>query len=160
MITYRTFTAADAEAVCIVARAAWDATYAGIFTPEFIAGYVGKHYTPERLCELVPLIEAGRMAFDVALADAAVVGFCNLGITKAGPELFRIYLLPAQIGQGIGTALLMRSEAFVRAQGFDHYRCYVHKDNLSGRRFYNRQGFQRLPAADHEDEWCMVKRLR
>lgn len=160
MVTYRPFTAADAAAVCTVARAAWEVTYADIFTPAFIAGYVGTHYTPERLCELVPLVEDGHMAFDVAVADDAVVGFCNLGLTRVGPELFRIYLLPAQIGRGIGAALLTRSEAFVRSHAFDAYRCYVHKDNLRGRRFYDRQGFQRLPEADHEDEWCMVKRLR
>jgi ribosomal protein S18 acetylase RimI-like enzyme len=160
MVTYRAFSAADAAAVCTVARSAWELTYAGIFTPEFIAGYVGQHYTPERLGELLPLIESGRMAFDVVIADDAVVGFCNLGLTRAGPELFRIYLLPAQIGRGIGTALLMRSEAFVRSHGFDAYRCYVHKANLIGRRFYDRQGFQRLPKADHEDEWCLMKRLR
>lgn len=159
MITYRSFSAADADAVCVVAHTAWAYTYAEIFTPAFIAGYVGTHYTPERLCELLPLIEAGRMMFDVAIADNTVVGFCNLGVTKLGPELFRIYLLPKQIGQGIGAALLARSEAFVRAQGSDAYRCYVHKANLIGRRFYDRQGFQRLPEADHDDEWCLVKQL-
>jgi GNAT superfamily N-acetyltransferase len=103
---------------------------------------------------------AQRMFFDVAVDGDQIIGFCNIGVTSRGAELFRIYLTPEYIGTGIGSTFLERGEQFVRARGFPSYYCYVHKDNELGKRFHTRQGFQHIPRADRDDEWYMEKTLR
>ncbi|GAB4440546.1 MAG: GNAT family N-acetyltransferase [Chloroflexi bacterium OHK40] len=158
-ITCRPFIAEDAEAVAVVARAAWAWTYAGIFAPATSAQFVATHYAPERLRALAPAVAASRLVFDLALDDETVVGFCNLGPSAAGAELYRIYLLPAYVRKGIGAALLARGEVFLRTQGFTTYHCFVHCANQRGQQFYARQGFHRMPQRDREDEWCLEKSL-
>ena len=99
------------------------------------------------------------MFFDLALDGDQIVGFCNIGATSRGAELFRIYLRPGYIGTGVGSRLLERGEQFVRAQGLPSYYCFVHRDNELGKRFYFRRGFRHVPALDREDEWYMEKTL-
>ena len=74
-------------------------------------------------------------------------------------KLYRIYLLPDYIGQGLGRRLLERGETFLLEHGINTYFCFVHKDNEMGKRFYIRSGFQHIPEKDHDDEWNMEKNL-
>ena len=158
-IVYRSLQTSDVDAVFAVARDAWQFTYATIFDPAFIDQFVRTHYAPERLRALVPLVEASQMFFDVALDAEQIIGFCNIGMTTRGAELFRIYLRPASIGRGIGSTLLERGEGFLRTREFPTYYCFVHKDNELGRRFYLRHGFRHRPESDQNDEWYMEKQL-
>jgi GNAT superfamily N-acetyltransferase len=152
-IRYRALRAEDVDAVFEAAREAWQFTYATIFDTTFIDQFVRTNYAPERLSALVPLVVAERMSFDVALDGDRVIGFCNIGVTPRGAELFRIYLRPAHIGTGVGSRLLERGEHFVRSGRFPSYHCFVHKDNELGKRFYLRQGFRHFPGSDRGDEW-------
>jgi ribosomal protein S18 acetylase RimI-like enzyme len=158
-IVYRSLQTSDVDAVCAVAREAWQFTYATLFDPAFIDQFVRTHYAPERLRALVPLVEAHQMFFDVALDADQIIGFCNIGMTARGAELFRIYLRPAYIGRGIGSTLLERGEGFLRTRAFPTYYCFVHKDNALGKRFYLRHGFRHRPESDQNDEWYMEKPL-
>jgi ribosomal protein S18 acetylase RimI-like enzyme len=158
-ISYRSLQTSDAEAVFAVAREAWEFTYATLFDPAFIDQFVGTNYAPERLRELVPLVEAREICFDVALDADQIIGFCNIGMSARGAQLFRIYLRPAYIGGGIGSVLLERGEGFVRERGLPFYYCFVHKDNELGKRFYLRHGFGHHPEFDQTDEWYMEKQL-
>src|SRR5262245_38722378 len=128
-IGYRALRVEDVDAVFEAAREAWQFTYATIFDTQFIEQFVRTHYAPARLSALVPLVEAQRMFFDVAVDGDRIVGFCNIGVTARGAELFRIYLRPAYIGSGVGSRLLARGEQFVRTGRFPSYHCFVHKDN-------------------------------
>jgi len=156
---YRSLQVNDAEAVFAVAREAWQFTYATVFDPAFIDQFVRTNYAPERLRDLVPLIEASQICFDVALDVDQIIGFCNIGPSAHGAQLFRIYLRPAYIGRGIGSALLTRGESFVHTRGFVSYYCFVHKDNELGKRLYLRHGFRHHPAFDQSDEWYMEKQI-
>jgi ribosomal protein S18 acetylase RimI-like enzyme len=158
-IVYRSLQTSDGEAVFAVAREAWQFTYARIFDTAFIDQFVRTHYAPERLRALVPLVETHQLFFEVALAADQLIGFCHMGPAARGAELFRIYLRPASIGCGIGSALLERGERFLRTQGFPTYSCFVHKDNELGKRFYLRHGFRHRPESDQHDEWYMEKPL-
>ena len=158
-IVYRALQTSDADAVFAVAREAWQFTYATIFDPAFIEQFVRTHYAPERLRALVPLVEARQMFFAVALDADQRIGFCHIGKTPRGSELFRIYLRPAYIGRGIGSTLLERGEGFLRTRGFPTYYCFVHKDNELGKRFYLRHGFRHRPESDQTDEWYMERQL-
>jgi len=117
------------------------------------------HYAPARLTALLPQVQSGAMFFHLAVHQDQVVGYCHLGLTPRGAELFRLYLHPAYIGRGIGWALLQQGEAFVRSHGLDAYFCFVHQHNELGKRFYLRRGFQHVAAQDRADEWYMEKAL-
>jgi ribosomal protein S18 acetylase RimI-like enzyme len=158
-IDYRALRADDVDDVFETARLAWQFTYATIFDPAFIDQFVRTNYAPDRLRSLVPLVAAQQMLFDVALDNQRVIGFCNIGPTSRGAELFRIYLTPTHIGMGVGSRLLERGEEFLRARGFPSYYCFVHKDNELGKRFYVRQGFRHIAGSDREAEWYMEKTL-
>ena len=158
-MVYRSLQTSDVEAVLAIAREAWQFTYATIFDPAFIDQFVRTHYAPERLRALVPLVEAHQLFFAVALDAEQRIGFCHIGPTARGAELFRIYLRPAYIGRGIGSTLLERGEEFLRTRGFPTYYCFVHKANELGKRFYLRHGFRHRPESDQNDEWYMEKRL-
>ena len=99
------------------------------------------------------------MCFYVAEYGSNVIGFCNLGIHRRIAELYRIYLLPSYIGQGIGKKLLRRGETFLQEYHIDTYFCFVHKDNELGKQFYLRNGFQHIPKRDQDDEWYMQKTI-
>ena len=158
-LTYRPFTADDAPAVSQVALEAWRYTYRAIYDAAFIESFVHTHYLPGRLAALVPQVQAGTMFFHVAVHQDRVVGYGHLGLTPRGAELFRLYLLPAYIGRGMGWALLQQGEAFVLAHGFDRYFCFVHRHNEVGKRFYLRRGFRHVTAQDRAEDWYMEKSL-
>lgn len=155
--TYRPFVAADAIAVSQVALEAWRFTYQAIYEEAVIASFVQTHYAPGRLAALVPQVQSGRMFFHVALHLDQIIGYCHLGFTPGGAELFRLYLRPLYIGCGIGWALLQQGEAFVLAHGLDGYFCFVHHQNEVGKQFYLRRGFRHVAAQDREEEWYMEK---
>jgi GNAT superfamily N-acetyltransferase len=158
-ISYRALRAEDVDAVFDAAREAWQFTYATIFPASFIDQFVRTNYAPDRLRALVPLVVARQMFFDLALDGDRIIGFCNIGMTPRGVELFRIYLRPAYIGVGVGSGLLERGEHFLRARGAPSYHCFVHKDNELGKQFYLRWGFCHLSDSDRNDEWYMEKEL-
>ena len=158
-IIYRPLQTSDADAVFSVAREAWQFTYATIFDSAFIDQFVGTNYAPERLRELIPLLEAKQLFFDVALDADQLIGFCNIGTSAHGAQLFRIYVRPAYIGDGIGSSLLERGEQFIQTRGLSSYCCFVHEGNELGKRFYLRRGFRHRPESDQNDEWYMEKQL-
>jgi ribosomal protein S18 acetylase RimI-like enzyme len=142
-----------------VALEAWQHTYRDIFDPQFIEHFVNRNYAPEAIASLFPRLHSGTMCFYVAEHKSKVIGFCNIGFGQQIAELYRIYLLPAYIGQGVGRKLLESGENFLLEHGMNIYFCFVHKDNEIGKRFYVRAGFQHVAQKDHSDEWYMEKRI-
>lgn len=158
-ITFRPMRKDDASQIYQVALEAWKFTYRDIFEMHFIENFVNRNYAPEVSIKLLPRVEAGQLFFHVAVSKNTVVGFCNIGETPQGMELFRIYLRPAYIGKGIGRKLLELGEDFVRSKGYSTYFCFVQKDNEIGKRFYLKAGFAHIPEKDQDDEWYMEKIL-
>ena len=149
----------DAPTIHAVALDAWQYTYRTIFDQQFIENFVNQNYAPEAIVSLVPHLHSGTMYFYVAEHESKVIGFCHIGINQQAAILYRIYLLPAYIGQGIGRKLLEFGEMFLMEHGIDTYFCFVHKNNEIGKRFYLRQGFKHIPEQDRGDEWYMEKRI-
>jgi GNAT superfamily N-acetyltransferase len=158
-ITYRRFTADDAEGVFAAACESWHATYANILPRQFIDGFLATHYGPEKLRTFSRPAARGECFFHVAESDDEIIGFCHIGFRTAGAELYRIYLRPPWLHRGIGARLIALGEEWLRAAHVDHYYCYVHRGNELGKRFYLRMGFQHQPDRDRGDEWCLEKRL-
>lgn len=98
-IRYRALRTEDGHAVFDAAREAWHFTYATLFDVVFIDQCVHTNYAPDRLRTLVPLVATQQVFFDVALDGDRIIGFCNIGVTPRGPQLFRIYLRPRTSGR-------------------------------------------------------------
>jgi ribosomal protein S18 acetylase RimI-like enzyme len=159
-ITTRPLQTADLQQIHDVALISWQGTYHGVFEPAVIAQYVQTYYHPDQLRSMLALIERGETFFEVALDGQQIVGFCQIGFTPQGAaRLFRIYLLPAYVGRGIGGTLVRRGEAWLGSKGVPEYGCYVHSANAVGKQFYERQGFIHRPEQDQDEEWYMHKRL-
>jgi ribosomal protein S18 acetylase RimI-like enzyme len=150
---------ADLQSIQAVALEAWQYTYHNIFDEQFIEKFVNQNYAPEATMALFPYLQAGTICFDVAEYESRVIGYCHIGIHEQTAQLYRIYLLPAYIGQGIGKKLLRRGESFLLGHRINTYSCFVHQDNEIGKRFYSRAGFQHIPEKDRDDEWYMQKRI-
>ena len=149
----------DVKSVHAVALETWQYTYRNIFNQQFIENFVNQNYAPDATISLFPRLNSGTMCFYVAEYESKVIGFCNIGINQQMAELYRIYLLPAYIGQGIGQKLLGLGETFLSEHNIPSYFCFVHKDNEIGKRFYLRYGFQHIHEKDHDEEWYMEKRI-
>jgi RimJ/RimL family protein N-acetyltransferase len=98
---------------------------------------------------LAKRVAQNEIFFAVAENETGVIGFCNIGQTQQGVELFRIYMLPEFIGQGIGGFLLAKGEQYLRKQGYSSYFCFVHSANEAGKRFYEKQDFHHVAERDH-----------
>ncbi len=147
----------DADKIHSIALEAWQFTYQNIFEQTFIEEYVNRNYSKESIISLLPEIQSGSVLFEVAECESRIVGFCNLGFNNNEAALYRIYLLPAFIGQGIGKKMLEHCEAFVKEHGAASYSCYVHKDNEIGVQFYVKSGFKHITGKDKGDKWYMEK---
>ena len=82
--------------------------------------------------------------FFVAWTQGEVIGYAQFfmrpGEDKSG-ELPRIYVLPEWQKKGIGSLLLQEGLFALKQAGAVHLFVTVEKDNLIGRRFYEKQGF-------------------
>ncbi len=106
MIT-RPATCSDAPAVAEIGRLAFPPTYAGSLDPSVIDTVVKALYTEEATAATIEV--AGRnpdSRFLVVENDGRVDGFLHYDELGPEPELHRIYLLPAAIGTGAGSALM------------------------------------------------------
>jgi ribosomal protein S18 acetylase RimI-like enzyme len=158
-VVIRPIRESDAPDIHRVALDAWRHTYRTIFDSQFIEDFVNRNYAPEAILRSFSGMQAGSVFFYVAEHASRVIGFCHIGIHSKGAELYRIYLLPEYIGQGLGRRFLERGEAFVAEHGLDSLACFVHKDNEIGKRFYLNSGFKHIAERDKGDEWFMQKRL-
>src|SRR5690349_6874301 len=105
-IVFRSIKENDTSNVQTVALEAWQFTYRSIFDQQFIENFVNQNYAPEATVSLLPRLQSGTMFFHVAEHESKIIGFCNIGTHEQTAELYRIYLLPSCIGQGIGHKLL------------------------------------------------------
>ena len=147
----RDASAADAEAIALVARASWTDTYRDIFEPEFIERFLEDAYGLESLAAAAERASGSEDEhFLVAERDGAVIAFAQFGEGRRGPELFRIYADPAHYGTGAGSVLL--GELHRRLAGrVAGYVLDVHSRNKRGRAFYERNGFVVVGGGDTPD---------
>jgi GNAT superfamily N-acetyltransferase len=156
--------AEDVPALQAVAVASWWATYGDYLSAAFIEDFLARAYATDSL--LAQVADSDK-CFLVAKHSDILIGFGQVGPTlprrDAAPvapaDLYRLYLLPAWQGQGIGTHLLVALEGWLREQGHAEYGVYVHERNEAAQRFYARQGFTHKPACDIQDELYLVKAL-
>ena len=145
-IVVRRATPDDADAVRLVAHAAWRATYRGLIPRRVIEWFLARAYTPERVTlriERHDVFVAGRLPAGRAARAAGeappVEAFAECAPHEDHLQLVSIYASPRIRGRGLGSALLdavlaqhpdldvsadvlvgnTRAEPFYAARGFE-----------------------------------------
>jgi ribosomal protein S18 acetylase RimI-like enzyme len=156
----RPATRGDANGITDVQVASWRAGYAHVF-PESVL-YADDFDATRRTFWTSWRFAPGHrvaVALDDEADESAVVGFASYGpererargFTGRG-ELWALYLHPDRWGSGIASELLTYTETRLQTEGFDSAVLWVLKDNLRGRAFYEKHGWEASGiAADYND---------
>lgn len=142
----RPATVADIGGIQDVAYETWRATYRGHIPDADIEAFLSANYSLEQLTRSVSRLGNGLL---VACHGDEVVGYAMLSENGQGEaELWTIYVLPTFHGQGAGKLLWDAALDHARELGLQTLVLWVLKDNMTARRFYERQGAK--PFAERE----------
>jgi len=142
----RLASSADAEAVARVHVASWQATYRGLLPDEYLDGLQWERRYDFWSKELARPGITGSQTW-VLVSDLGLVGFASAGPARDSDrhspkcwELYGIYLLPDQWGQGNGRRLTDKVLEET-PDGVSDVSLWVLAGNRRARGFYERQGF-------------------
>ncbi|GAB4412020.1 MAG: GNAT family N-acetyltransferase [Bacteroidia bacterium] len=157
---------ADADALTVLARAAFAAAFQQHYPPEIFDAYVDEALTVARFAA-----ELEGELFYVAEVGGAMAGYAKLRSGGLPPqlqgqhlvELQRMYVLPAYYGRGVAAALMDLCEQQARSEGYEGLWLGVWEFNYRAQRFYTRRGF--VQEGTHpfrmgtlvEQDWVMYK---
>ncbi len=136
----------DAAAIASVHVRSWQAAYRGIVPEAMLEALSIERRASWWRGELTEMIPPPGCW--VVERSGRVVGFASIGTARGnsvGPgigELFTLYLEPEAWSQGLGRALNEQAIVGLRASGFRSAILWVLADNVRGRRFYERAGWQ------------------
>ncbi len=130
----------DAEAVTDVLIRSWQTAYRGIVSDECLDNM-----------DRTTLIERRKKQYKdyiVAESDKGIVGFCwymndnsySKELSDIDSEIVAIYVLPDLIREGIGKKMFSHAVEDLKGQGRKHMIIWCLKDNVNGRRFYEKMG--------------------
>lgn len=148
-----TATADDAAVLADLGARTFTAAYTTVDAAT-VADYVAHAFSQEQIrAELEQDGAVFLLAHDDASATGAAVAYAHLRV-GAGPhvagrrpiELVRLYVEPAAIGQGYGTALLRHCLDHAARRGYDAMWLGVWEYNEGARRLYERNGFRVVGA--------------
>ena len=141
--TVRASTAADADAIQAIARAAWRATYGGLIGEEARERYIERAYGTAWLAELHA---RGDVRGFLALEGGKAVGFAMLSLGSPaddppGAVLRSLYLQPNCQGKGHGARLLAAVRQAAQEVGEPCLWVAVHEQLAAARSWYEAHGF-------------------
>lgn len=147
----------DAAAIGEICVASARRAYKGICADSHLEALspvvMGRLWLRENCGHLV--VDDPNIAVFLAVKEQQTIGFADIGPARfAGhgrvAELFAIYLNPAHIGQGWGTALFKASVVHARERGFTALESKVFSLNRLARNFYERQGGKSVAESEVE----------
>lgn len=154
-LSVRAAEVADAEAIAAVHVAGWRRAFAGVVDSGFLAGLdVSRRAASWRRMLTEP---APRSTVLVAVRSGRVAGFCAAGASRddgaaaSVGEVYAIYADPAQLGTGVGRALMTAALGFLRGEGFTRATLWTLEGNALGRAFYDRSGWA-LDGAQQDEQ--------
>ena len=127
-------TPSHAPAIRDIADAAWRTTYRDLLRPETIDWFIERAYSEERVALRIERHETW-----VAGINGEVSAFAETAIELDRVTLVAIYADPAQVGLGLGSALL---DAIVTAHPDLPIAADVLAGNQLGEAFYAARGFE------------------
>lgn len=134
-ISTRPATLNDVSDIQTVGLLTWPATYLPFTDPDYVITNLNTWWTAEAVRTSV--IEDITL---VAILGSEVVGTLTLGEFEGEPVVWKIYVLPAVQGRGVGTALM--EEALNQTGPNRSVRIEFVKGNDAAERFYARMGFK------------------
>ena len=131
----------DAAAIERIRVETWRSTYRGLLPNDLIDGL---RENADRRRERLAAMPAAEFCF-VAEDEGSVVGYAMGGPERAGDleyrsEVYAIYVLPEHQRKGLGRELIRESAGVLADAGFASLLIWVLRENLKGRRFYERLG--------------------
>jgi ribosomal protein S18 acetylase RimI-like enzyme len=155
-LTIRRAIPADADALGTIGARAWRAAYPGIVPEPVLAEWIdGAAEGWHAAFAARPRDSPGRIW--VAERDEMPVGYATTTAARdtwlpppdGAGELTNLYLDPAAIGTGVGSALYDHAADDLRARGFNPFVVWAFRDNERAIRFYQRKGLVvDVPAHD------------
>jgi ribosomal protein S18 acetylase RimI-like enzyme len=145
----------DARGIAAVHVASWRAAYAGQLPDRFLR----KLSVEERTRSWRSRIAAKRVdeCVLVAVRGDTIVGFASGGPTRDKEddqhrvgEIYAVYLLPEEWGQGGGRDLLAHATRALTAAGFEDASLWVLETNRRARGFYEHEGWWHDGATKQE----------
>ncbi|HEY6135971.1 MAG TPA: GNAT family N-acetyltransferase [Rubrivivax sp.] len=159
-MSIRAATPDDAAAIARVHVDSWAATYAAVFPPKVFDEYPlsARERTWQRTTHAARTRPGHRIEVLVAERAGEILGFVSLGPFRAPAgvaveatrgELNAIYLAPAHLRQGIGSALFVAGRHWLRSAGFSDMRLWVIEGNPAAH-FYRAHGGVLVEEKDFE----------
>lgn len=141
-ITVRAIGPEDTKNISLILALSWKTAYRGVIDDRYLDALSVDRW--------VPLIEktiAGEWAdthYFGAEKEGSLIGAACLKEPRGHDtaELIALYLLPQEIGQGIGHQFYTELENRIRTGGYAAIKLDVLVDNIRARRFYERRGFR------------------
>jgi GNAT superfamily N-acetyltransferase len=143
-IVVRRATREDARAIAIIRVETWRAAYAGLIADEVLAGLDAAREGERREIHWDQNHADARAIELIAEVDGQPAGWAAAGPAREVPragEVFAIYALPAYWSAGVGHALIVEAERFLRAQGYRHAYLWYLEGNERAASFYERHGW-------------------
>ena len=147
----------DASGIAAVHVAAWHEAYRGLFSDAAIASRSLAIREAQWQRQLARPEDKAPQIW-VAEEEGRLVGFISAGRCldqNAAPrlgEVYTLYLEPAQIGRGVGRALMDEALQGLRQRGFSEAVLWVLDRNERAQRFYRAAGFEWDGGERWEDE--------
>jgi GNAT superfamily N-acetyltransferase len=147
--TIRRARLADAQALARIGAETFIETFGHLYPPSDIEPFLAEAYDLERTrADLADpakaswIVEAGGEVVGYALAGPC--GLPHAEVTPECGELKRIYLAKAWQGGGLGGRLFAEAIAWLQGAGPRTVWIGVWSENHGARRFYGRQGFEKV----------------
>lgn len=147
----------DAQAIATIHVRSWQYTYTDILPEEGLQALSIEQRTLQWAGWLQA--ESGPMQTLVAEIDDEIVGFVRWGPSSDDDAdsstvmLYSIYVAPATVSKGIGSALLKAAEVDMIASGATTGTLHVLEENTSSRKFYERHGWQEEPDSAEVEQF-------
>ena len=147
MMMYRDAVPADAAALARLGRDSFVETFGDLYRPDDLAAFLDNHSEANWATQLAdPAYRIRIGEADGRAAAYAKLGPPSLPFEPRGRsiELRQLYVLAPWHGSGAGQALMDWAIATARSTGAQDLYLSVFVDNHRARRFYERQGFERV----------------
>ena len=129
----------EIDAVSVLARVVWQATYPALISQAQIDYMLGDRYAAQHIrAQLDDL----RHAWWVAHQDAQLVGFAHVSLDGADCKLDKLYVHPDSQRNRVGSALLASAQDWARAQHARRLWLQVNRGNGQAIAAYLKRGFR------------------